>query len=172
MAIHADGRAARDPGWPGAGSAGERRGRVSPDSLAKLLRAAGVGRVSDTFLVPVADGEPRQARSARVRWRGRERDFWLRVADVPFDLHTMRPGSPSRLGAVFALGPGLTRDDVPHANVLHVQIEGPLSDVEAQLAELQGLLADVTDDVRCSRDELPGRDWARICIAGLVGRPR
>ena len=146
-------------------------GPAAERDLVRRLREAGVGRVSDAFFVPIDRDDGRQARRGLLHWREREREVWLRAAEVPFDLLTYRPGSPERSGGFFALGPGLTPDGELHPRVLQVQVEGPRASVEERVAHLRPLLERELAGRREASTAAPERDWVRVCIAGVVPRP-
>jgi hypothetical protein len=137
--------------------------------VARQLRAAGAGRVSDAFFVPVTSpADARQPRSAPLSWREQRRDVWLRAADVPFDLLTCRAADSSRDGVVFSLGPGLTAAGEFHPAVLQLQVEGLEADVEERLDRIRPVLMSVAEDLRECRSAVAGRGWARVCIVGTV----
>jgi hypothetical protein len=151
----------------------DRSVRTRCQSLSTELRDLGIGRVSDAFVLPVRpDGSRRvdsaQAASAVVGWRQREGAFWLRIADVPFDLLPFRPGAPARNGGVFSLGPGLTITRDVHPAVLQVQLEGPALSVDSQAARVGDLMRRLCHEVRQAEVHVDVTGWTRHCAAGLV----
>lgn len=136
--------------------------------LADTLRALGAGRLSDTFILPLAgDSTPHFARKAPVQWRHNAEDFWVRTADVPFDLLPFRPRSTARVGAFFTIGPALTADGRLHPLVLLVQIEGPPDTVARHLSTLAPRIRELAPGCRQSH-ERHADDWERCCLTGVV----
>lgn len=148
--------------------------RARRECVAQRLRSAGAGRLSDTFMFPVTgdpvERSPYYAATALVRWRNHERLFWIRVADVPFDLLPFRPRASARVGAVFTLGPGVTSDGATHPAVLQLQAEGAGTLVDEIVARLEPVVRSVAVMVQQARAE-EASGWVRVCLAGLVEPP-
>lgn len=142
---------------------------ASQSELAAALREAGVGRLSDSLILPIADRGPRYAASCRVRFHGRYIRMWIRVADVPFDVlpATMRPLTPSRSGSFFTLGPGFTSTGDEHPAVLHLQIEGSQAEVDERAAAVRPLINELSEIRQVRLSTHPER-WNRMCVAALA----
>lgn len=141
------------------------------------LRAAGAGRISDSFLTPESSvlpgAGPRSVLSTRVLYRGHGEGFFVRAADVPFDLLPYRACDPARQGAWFNVGPGVAGRSLEagvHPAVLLLQVEGPPDEVLGQMKVLRDRAEDVLSDVVVGEvEDAPG--WWRLCLAGRVGSP-
>jgi hypothetical protein len=145
------------------------RNQIASDTL----RSAGAGRISDSFLIPVSENGTSQgpyfSHRQEVRWREHAKDFWIRVANVPFDLLPFRQGSQDRVGAFFSIGPGLVGGDSVNPCVLLLQIEGPNDQVDTLLARIElAFDAIATDKRRAMIANLATRDWRRVCLSGII----
>jgi hypothetical protein len=139
------------------------------ETFVRELRAAGVGRVSDSFLAPILDTGPRHAAIAPVSARNSTTEYSIRVADVPFELLPAKRANSRRPGAYFAFGPGLTVELREHPGVLQLQIEGSPPSVEASLVGLRSVMAPFLSAARELREDEPGGLWTRYSLAALVG---
>ena len=145
--------------------------RAWRQGAAARLQSAGVGRLSDAFLIPAAKDQAWPgafyARQVAVGWRSGRQLCYLRVAALPFDLLPHRPRTLERVGAFFSLGPGLTAAGELHAAVLLVQIEGAPAQValmRSQIEPVVRVLAEVADE----GERVNEQDWVAFTMAGFL----
>ncbi|MFN8074472.1 MAG: hypothetical protein U0Q15_03505 [Kineosporiaceae bacterium] len=146
-------------------------------ALARALREAGAGRVSDTLILPVPAGwagkHVRSTVTAAVRYRGHEERCFVRAATVPFDVLPYRVADPERDGAWFSIGPG-TVPDQPGAGLHHavvlVQVEGTAEDCARRVAPLRQVLrGHGVEPLETVVADAP--QWHRTCLAGVLDAP-
>lgn len=134
------------------------------------LQAMGLGRLSDTLVAPISTAARGilQPRTIALTYRGNRHDYWLRSADVPFELLPNRPLSCSEAHGVFTLGPGMTNSG-SSPNVLQVEIFGESQYVLALEARVS-LLKAVASEWRVSRATSdPSQGSAiTVCIASVI----
>jgi hypothetical protein len=144
--------------------------RTRRDEVAARLREAGAGRLSDSFLLPpvnhVAGRAAFYATRVETRWRDHSESYYVRTADVPFNLIPKRRAKEECRGIFFSLGPGLTLDGRPHPAVLLLQVEDSLASplkLEGVDAVLSKWLLERRESLAETSDGLRSR-----CIAGLI----
>lgn len=146
--------------------------RAQRQRLADEFRKVGAGQLSDSFFVPVMSHRSsacvHYARTQTARWRQHEREFWIRVAELPFDLLPYRPHAPERRGAFFSIGPGLHRNGREHPAVVLLQLEGLPEEVAAMTEQLDAVLRANLDDHQRGTEESSTVAWHRSFHAGIL----
>jgi hypothetical protein len=138
----------------------------------RALRDAGASRISDHFIVPATEGHPspRSPTGSRqvVSWREQASEYWVRTADVPFDLLPLGPKAVERRATLFSLGPGLDHEGFEHPAVLLMQFEGTKQEVGAELHRLKPLISVLVTELRVATCQGREEGISRTCISGMV----
>lgn len=140
--------------------------------LGEQLELAGARRLPDVFVFPRLDAGRRQwsyyPRTRTVRWRQSAQTFYVRSADVPFDVIPLRPSDPLREGSWFSIGPAVTTGTRVHLRVLLLQTDGPSEWARPEAARLREVVDPWCGASPPMSSRADDRGWSRYCLAAVL----